>query len=29
LATNGSTHDFEFALELLEDACEGLLDELV
>ena len=24
----GSTRDFEFALELLEDACEGLLDEL-
>ena len=25
----GDTRDFEFALELLEDACEGLLDELV
>ena len=25
----GSERDFEFALELLEDACEGLLDELV
>ena len=25
----GGTRDFEFALELLEDACEGLLDELV
>ena len=24
----GSQRDFEFALELLEDACEGLLDEL-
>ena len=24
----GSTRDFEFALELLEDACQGLLDEL-
>jgi protein-tyrosine phosphatase len=25
----GGNRDFEFALELLEDACEGLLDELV
>ena len=24
----GTERDFEFALELLEDACEGLLDEL-
>ena len=25
----GDTRDFEFALELLEDACAGLLEELV
>ena len=25
----GDTSDFEFALELLEDACAGLLEELV
>jgi protein-tyrosine phosphatase len=25
----GDTHDFEFALELLEDACEGLLEWLL
>ena len=24
----GDTRDFEFALELLEDACEGLLESL-
>jgi protein-tyrosine phosphatase len=24
----GDDRDFEFAVELLEDACEGLLDEL-
>jgi protein-tyrosine phosphatase len=25
----GSQRDFEFALDLIEDACEGLLKELV